>query len=228
MKQNLLLLHGALGTKDQFKILKEKLSNDFEVHDLDFEGHGKRESTKDFSMQLFAENVIQYLTEKNISKTHIFGYSMGGYVALTLAKLKPELIGKIITLGTKFDWTKESAEKEVKMLNPEKIAEKVPAFAKILETIHAKNNWKEVVSKTAKMMLELGNGEKLSEQELSEIKQQTLIGIGGKDRMVSIEESRESAEILTNGQLEIIEDFQHPIDKIDKEKLRVIIVDFIN
>ena len=228
MKQNLLLLHGALGTKEQFKILKEKLSDDFEVHDFDFEGHGKRASNKDFTMQLFAENVIQYLTINKINKTHIFGYSMGGYVALNVAKVKPEAVGKIITLGTKFDWTKETAEKEVRMLNPEKIEEKVPSFAKMLEIIHSKNNWKEVVSKTAKMMLDLGNGGKLSEQELSEIKHKTLIGIGDKDRMVSIEESKESAKILPNGQLEIIEDFQHPIDKINEEKLQTIIIDFIN
>ncbi len=81
---------------------------------------------------------------------------MGGYVGLNLAKEYPELVGRIVTLGTKFAWTKEVAEKEIKMLNPEKIAEKIPAFADRLKSIHTNNNWKEVVRKTARMMYGLG------------------------------------------------------------------------
>lgn len=227
MNQKLLLLHGALGTKEQFKRLREQLSEDFEIHTFDFEGHGKRKSEKDFTMRLFTENVINYLSANKIKKTHLFGYSMGGYVGLNVAKEYPELVGKIITLGTKFAWTKETAEREVKMLNPEKIEEKVPDFANKLASIHSNNNWKEVVTKTAKMMYGLGTGEKLTKKELEEIKHDVLIGIGSKDNMVSLEESRESAEILPNGKLEIIEHFQHPIDKINEEELRSIIIDFI-
>ena len=40
MTQKLLLLHGALGSKEQFTALNEQLSSEFEVHTLDFEGHG--------------------------------------------------------------------------------------------------------------------------------------------------------------------------------------------
>ena len=47
------------------------------------------------------------------------GHSMGGYVALKLALKRPELVDRIITLGTKFNWTPEVAAKEVKMLNPD-------------------------------------------------------------------------------------------------------------
>jgi pimeloyl-ACP methyl ester carboxylesterase len=228
MNQNLLLLHGALGTKAQFKNLKNKLSNEFKVHLFDFEGHGESNSIKEFTMDLFMENVMTYLREHKIEKTHIFGYSMGGYVALNVAKNHPELIGKIVTLGTKFNWTKETADKEVKMLNPENIEEKVPAFANMLSSIHTHNNWKEVVKKTAKMMQGLSEGKRLTKLDLETIEHQVLIGIGSKDRMVSIDESDESARLLPNGKLEIIENFQHPIDRIDEDKLQSIIMGFIN
>ena len=45
--------------------------------------------------------------------------------------------------------------------------------------------------------------------------------------MVSMEESKESAQILPNGRLEIIEGFQHPIDKINEEELMSIIIEFL-
>jgi pimeloyl-ACP methyl ester carboxylesterase len=227
MNQNIVLLHGALGTKDQFKNLKEKLSKEFTVYDFDFAGHGKRESNKDFTMNLFTQNVLEYMSENKLKKTHILGYSMGGYVGLNVAREYPELVEKIITLGTKFKWTKETAENEIKMLNPTKIEEKVPAFASKLASIHGKNNWKVVVERTAKMMYELGSGAKLSKKDLEEIDHKVLIVIGSKDRMVSIEESKESARILPRGRLEIIENFQHAIDKMDEDVLKSIIVAFI-
>lgn len=227
MTQKLLLLHGALGSKEQFTTLKEQLSSEFEVHTLDFEGHGNSSSSCPFSIDLFVTNVIDYLREHTIEKTHIFGYSMGGYVALRLAHKHPKYVQKIITLGTKFAWDKETATREVKMLNPEKIEEKVPAFAKKLASTHPKNDWKEVMHKTAAMMQELGNGKRISKQELSQITQEVHITIGSKDHMVSIEESKESADVLPDGSLEILDEIPHMIDQISVEKLESIICNSI-
>ncbi|MBK9228864.1 MAG: alpha/beta fold hydrolase [Ignavibacteria bacterium] len=59
------------------------------------------------------------LIEKTrISPCNIFGYSMGGYAALYAAKKYPGVIGKIFTLGTKFEWNEESSASEVKLLSP--------------------------------------------------------------------------------------------------------------
>lgn len=226
-KKNILLLHGALGSTKQFKALKNVLSNDFKVYDLNFEGHGGRPSTQDFSMDVFADNVIAFLQKHKIEQTNIFGYSMGGYVALTLALKHPNLVQKIVTLGTKFNWTPEVAEQEIKMLNPEKIQEKVPSFAKALEATHAPNDWKIVMQKTAQMMSNLGNGKKLNEEDLKQINHSALIGIGRLDRMVSLEESEQAANSLPNATLRIMEDFKHPIEKVDVHQLATMISDFI-
>ena len=129
MKNPILLLHGALGSSEQLIPLQKNLSSERTVFRMDFDGHGNFKSENNFSIPLFAQNVIDFLKEKDISKIEIFGYSMGGYVALHFASKFPNFIEKIITLGTKFDWTPEFAEKEIKMLNPSQIQEKVPAFA---------------------------------------------------------------------------------------------------
>lgn len=226
MKPNILLLHGALGTKEQFRNLQKQLIDHFQVHTLDFAGHGSNASTAAYSIDLFTKNTVDYLAEYKLTKINIFGYSMGGYVALNLAKQHPDLVDKIMILGTKFNWTPENAEKEIKMLNPAKIEEKVPAFAKQLASIHTSNDWKGVMRRTANMMLALGAGEKLTMAELAQIKQQVLIGIGGADKMVSIEESQESSTVLPNGQLRIIEGFPHPIDRVNVEQLAEIIASF--
>ncbi|WP_046757702.1 alpha/beta fold hydrolase [Kordia jejudonensis] len=226
-QQNLLLLHGALGSKLQLQPLQEMLSKDFNVYTLNFEGHGGRTSDEAFAMERFAANVIEKLEMLGISQTHIFGYSMGGYVALTLAKKQPELVGKIVTLGTKFNWSLESAQQEVKMLNPEKIEEKVPAFAKRLAELHQPNDWKEVMRKTAEMMLTLANGKKLTNDDLHQIPHNVLIGIGALDKMVTIEESENVTSQLPNGTLKIIADVKHPIETVNADVLTQLIRDFI-
>jgi pimeloyl-ACP methyl ester carboxylesterase len=152
---------------------------------------------------------------------------MGGYVALNLAAKSPDLVIKIITLATKFNWTEESAAQETKMLNPDKIEEKVPAFANALNNVHG-SNWKQVVSKTATMMLDLGKDKILTDKALQSIKHKTLITIGDKDKMVSIEESQKSASLLPNSSLQIIEGFPHALEKTDQKQLSSIITVFIN
>lgn len=97
---------------------------------------------------------------------------MGGYVALWLAHQHPERVRKIVTLGTKFDWSPESARLEVKKLDAEKILEKVPAFALILETRHAPNDWKQLLSRTSTMMLALGSDPLLKDDHFPKIKLQ--------------------------------------------------------
>lgn len=225
--RNLLLLHGALGSQSHFDTLKTHLSIHYNVFTLNFEGHGGRTCTREFTIDGFTENVVDFLNENDIEKAHIFGYSMGGYVALHLASLHPERVLRIMTLGTKFDWTPESAGHEAKMLNPDKIQEKIPAFAKQLQERHAPNDWKELLSKTAALMLDLGNGKRLSNDQLSQIENKILISIGSLDNMVSKEESADAADHLPNGEFKIIDQFKHPIEKVDVNQLSEIIIEFI-
>ena len=224
---HLFLLHGALGSEEQLQPLQELLFKDFNVHTLNFEGHGGTSSDRAFDMNYFAENVLEKIETLNISKTHIFGYSMGGYVALTLAKKHPEVIDKIVTLGTKFDWTLETAQREVKMLNPKVIEEKVPAFAERLNTLHQPNDWKKVMQKTADMMLSLANGKKLTDAALQHIEHSVLIGIGSLDNMVTEAESQHAANQLPNGSLRLLSDVKHPIEKVDMQLLATTIREFL-
>ncbi len=215
MKENLLLLHGALGNKQQFKSLKDELSKTYKVYDLNFEGHGDNVSTKEFSMDLFTNNVIDFLNVQSIDTINIFGYSMGGYVALNMALKHPNKVSKIYTLGTKFNWDMASAEKEVSMLNPNIIQEKVPFFAEKLKTAHAPQDWKEVMNKTARMMINMAKGAKLLDSDFKQIPHPIVIGIGTLDKMVSLEESEHVSNLLPQAKLVQLKGGKHPIDKVD-------------
>ncbi|MBL7884689.1 MAG: alpha/beta hydrolase [Bacteroidia bacterium] len=226
--EHLLLLHGAIGSKQQLEELEKELSNSYTVHTLNFSGHGNTIMPNEFSIPLFANDVINYLNEQQIKDAHIFGYSMGGYVGLYLAKHNPERVKKVFTLATKFLWTPTIAEKEIKMLQADKIIEKLPAFANTLNERHQPNDWKLVLEKTAIMMIALGNKNELSIDDYKTIEKSILIGIGDSDTMVTLEETIEVYRSIPKANFMVMPNTPHPIEKIDQLRLCQEIKRFFN
>lgn len=220
VKPQLLLLHGAIGSQEQFNSLTKLLQKDFEVIVLNFSGHGGRElPVSDFSIKLFVNDVLDLLIEKNISSINIFGYSMGGYVALYIARYFPSIVGKVFTLATKFDWNESASEKEVRMLIPEKIEEKVPAFASHLKLLHHPQDWKLVMKKTADMMMEMGKRQPLLENDFKQIAHTVRLGVGDIDKMVSTDETMRIAMRIPNASFLLFNDTPHPMEQVDVQRL---------
>lgn len=220
MKQKLLLLHGAIGSMVQLHPLAELLNKDFQIFQMNFSGHGGEDIPDTFSIGVFAEDVLNFLNDNGIGRISIFGYSMGGYVALYLAAHHPERVGKVFTLATKFEWSTESAEKESKMLDPEKIADKLPAFAKALESRHAPLDWKQVLQKTAAMMLEMGRaGPPLTEKVLHKIDHDIKAALGDSDKIVTVTETEWAVSNLKKAKILLLENTPHPIEQVDTEGL---------
>lgn len=218
--QKLLLLHGAISSSAQFSVLLPLLKKNFEVYTFNFSGHGGNPLLeKEFGIELFAEETIEFLDQNQIPVIDIFGYSMGGYVALYLAKYRPMRVGKIFTLATKFNWNPQDAAKEAAMLNPQKIEDKIPAFAKYLAEKHGAENWKNLLLKTAEMMIALGNNPLLAPSVLSEIQNDVMLSVGDSDNMVSQDETLAACRNLSNAQLLTLPQTQHPFEKVNPELL---------
>lgn len=227
MKQPLLLLHGAISSRKQFDVLIPFLNDRLEVHAISFPGHGGSKIPEEsFSIPLFSSAVLNYLDEKKLNGIPVFGYSMGGYVALYMAVQHPHRFSKIFTLATKMTWTKAIAEKETEQLNPEKIQEKVPAFAAALAQTHGPQDWKKVLEKTKDMLLGLGENPALTEKEFRQIEIPVTVGIGALDKMVSVEESERAASHLKNGKLMVLPDTPHPFEKVNHQVLAGLLQNF--
>lgn len=222
--QDIILLHGALGSKDQFEELVPLLNDTYAVHTLNFDGHGGEKPLEIFSVEHFSQNLIDYVREHQLHEPLIFGYSMGGYVALYSAAQYPGLFGPITTLGTKFDWTPEGAQQEAQMLDPDVIEEKIPSFAEYLKSLHAPFDWKAVMRQTADFMLKLGEHPLLTEDMLRQIAQEVQLNLGEQDNMVSEEETMGVKNVIRQASFKKIRNCPHPIQKIPPEKLKEVII----
>lgn len=225
--KDLILLHGALGCTISLSPTIESLSTEFNCHTFNFSGHGKQPfSQEGFGIEYFAEELKEFIKEKELTQPDIFGYSMGGYVALYLAFQHPGLLGKIITLGTKFGWSPQSAAKETSRMNPELMIEKIPAYTTKLENLHGPQ-WKELIWQTAGMMMELGESPLLNIELLSSLEERVLIMRGSEDQMVNDVESKWAVANLPKGNFKSLQGQVHPIEKVDILLLSEAIVNFL-
>jgi pimeloyl-ACP methyl ester carboxylesterase len=226
--QHLFLLHGAIGAKDQLESLANELKEKYIIHRINFSGHGGETFPNErFSIKLFAKNVLDYVTQNNIQQVNIFGYSMGGYVAMYLAKHHPQKINKVITLATKFQWDETIAAKEIKMLDAAVIEQKIPAFAAQLQQRHAPQDWKLLLERTAELLLSLGKSNTLQLIDYSDISTPSLLLLGDRDKMISTEETFAVYKQLPNAQLGMLPATSHPIEQANITTLSFFIQQFI-
>lgn len=223
----LLLLHGALGAADMFAGLKQDLAGHYDVHTLDFSGHGADMSDTDFRISIFADDVLQYMQSNGLNKISVFGYSMGGYVAAYIARHYPEKIDRIVTLATKWDWDEAIAARETGMLDTAKIEAKVPQLAAALQQRHTGKDWKALVNRTAAMMLEMGRDNPLKKSDLAEIQHPVTVLLGDRDKMVSLDETISAYKALPNGKMGMLPGTPHPMEQVDVALLGQLIKHFI-
>ena len=228
-KKELLIIHGALGAQDQFVTLANELNNHYKVHLIDLPGHGGNlVKGYDFSIPSFADYVIDYCVKKNLVSPSVFGYSMGGFVAMYIAKNYKGKLNRIITLATKYHWDENTALKESKMHDAEVIREKVPVFAKQLETRHGKMEWISLLHQTKNLLYTLGHINFISAEESSQIKNPCLLILGDRDKMVTMDETVSVYRNLPDGQLAILPGTPHPIEQVDPSLLSMFIHRFLS
>ncbi len=226
----ILLLHGALGSDHQTQKMYESLRMDHDVIRMEFQGHGNKASDDcAFDLDILADQLLEFIREHDLNGVDIFGYSMGGYVATIAAGKQPEIIGKIITLGTKWHWDPESTDAEISKLDPDIISDKVPNFANHLSMQHGESNWKALLQATADMMIGLGKqGRALVDEDLNNITTPFLVLRGENDNMVSREESIWATECLGSAEYREVTAQPHPLEKLDPDTVRPIINEFLN
>ena len=224
---NWLLLHGALGSKEQMKPLLKIFTGAKKVFAIDILGHGEKGANVDFSFQAFAEDIVLFLEKEGIQEISIFGHSMGGYLALYLARHYPERVIRVITYGTKFEWNPKVSQIQIDAIEPEILIKKSPAFVEILKKRHSANNWETVVKKSRQLLKAIGENQPLSDVDFSMIGQPTDILLGSLDRLVTKYESIKVAQLLHRGKVSVLQCMGHSLHSININQLAPYFNDYL-
>lgn len=94
----LIILHGLFGSLDNWMSIAKELSADFEVYLVDERNHGQSPHASEFSYELMAEDLYEFIQEHNIINPIVLGHSMGGKTAMQFTMNYPELLSKLIVV----------------------------------------------------------------------------------------------------------------------------------
>jgi pimeloyl-ACP methyl ester carboxylesterase len=93
----MIILHGFLGTSDNWKTLGKQFSaQGFEVHLVDQRNHGRSPHDDQFSYDLLTRDLKTYCEDHQLENIVLLGHSMGGKTAMFFAGKYPDLISRLI------------------------------------------------------------------------------------------------------------------------------------
>jgi pimeloyl-ACP methyl ester carboxylesterase len=213
----LLLLPGLLGAlNSQWRNFIRPLSADFRIVAMDLRGHGRsKNNANDLNPERMVNDISGLLEYLNFETVHIAGYSLGGYLGLMLALKEPRRVSTLMMHASKFYWTKEAVDKMQDQLNPDSMAEKVPAYADLLVQAHGARHWRILVRQAADLVAYLSdNG--LTERMVSHTQCPVLVSVGDEDKMVPVTEALRLSRVLPKGQLIVLPGVNHPYRTIKK------------
>lgn len=208
MKQ-LLLIHGALGNSTEFDTIQAVLEKRYSVFVYDIPGHGTRsQELNSFTLDNLRNDLDEFIYQ--LGDVFIFGFSLGGYLALDAALRKTKNILGIVTLGTKLNWSPAIAEAEVNTLNVDFLTTKAASFYDYLEQLHG-THLNDLLTKTRTFIHSIGEQPLMNDKSTQQLTTPIRITRGGKDKMVTREESQKMAECSSNGLYFEIPSFIHPM-----------------
>ncbi|HLW29908.1 MAG TPA: alpha/beta fold hydrolase [Brumimicrobium sp.] len=91
-----IILHGLFGSSDNWHTHGKKLAEYFEVYLVDQRNHGDSKWSDEFSYDLMAEDLHEFIQKHALEEVIIMGHSMGGKTAMRYAQLYPENVEKLI------------------------------------------------------------------------------------------------------------------------------------
>jgi 2-succinyl-6-hydroxy-2,4-cyclohexadiene-1-carboxylate synthase len=103
-KPSIILLHGFLGSKEDWSDLSKELISDYRLVLIDLPGHGKSIDLDDYmySIDSVCEQIKLILDIENIQHCIVLGYSMGGRIALNFAEKNNKFIDSLILISSSF------------------------------------------------------------------------------------------------------------------------------
>ncbi|MCP4420088.1 MAG: alpha/beta hydrolase [Chloroflexi bacterium] len=95
----LLLIHGAGGSHLVWPAALRRLPNTA-VYAIDLAGHGRSNPPGYDSIQLYARDVLDFITALGLQKVVLLGHSMGGAVAQMAGLMQSPAVAGLVLLGT--------------------------------------------------------------------------------------------------------------------------------
>jgi 3-oxoadipate enol-lactonase len=240
----LIFIHGFPFNKSMWNLQVALLKNKYHVITYDIRGHGNSDNgNENFSIELFAKDLIGLMDFLKIDKTMLCGLSMGGYIALNAISNFPERFDALVLCDTQcIADTPEAKEKRMKAIKNirdsgvDKYADEsiknLFSSDSFYTGINAIKDVKEMIMKTSVQSLcntlqALANRKETC-TKLLEIKVPVLIMAGKEDILTPPAAAVLMHEKIKNSSLNIIEHAGHLSNLENPEKFNNELLKFLS
>ncbi|GIV44056.1 MAG: alpha/beta hydrolase [Bacteroidia bacterium] len=93
---NLIILHGFLGSADNWHTLSKQFSEHFCVWTVDQRNHGRSPHAYEFNYDVLVDDLYEFIDYHKIEQPVLLGHSMGGKVVMQFAMYYPNLVNRLI------------------------------------------------------------------------------------------------------------------------------------
>jgi esterase len=94
----LIVLHGFLGSSDNWRSVSKSLAGWCKVYSLDLRNHGSSPHSAIVDYPVMSEDVCEFMDDQKLSSVFLLGHSMGGKVAMQLALDFPKRVQKLVVV----------------------------------------------------------------------------------------------------------------------------------
>ena len=216
----LVVLHGALGSTElETDRLIRLWERTFRVWALDFAGHGRSAALGRSAppggaptWETYTADAVALLDHMG-APARVFGFSMGGAVALATALARPDAVARLAVHGVNVQWDEAEVEAMVGPMNPDRMRAEHPFWARRLEDVHGAG-WERLVADMIAFTRGLPDAH-LTDVELGRVACPTLVSHGDADRFFDVRHAVGLWRAVPGARLQVIPGLDHPIQGVD-------------
>lgn len=220
------LLHGGIVTNETWGPQRAAFAAQYMVYLPERRAHGHTPDVEGpLHYQDMAQDMVDFIEAVIGEPAHLVGWSDGGNVGLLVAILRPDLVRKLVVIGSNHLPPSEipDSPNPADTLDPDN-----PGLAMFRSMYDAASpdgagHWPEVLRKLAAMW---NNEPRISLEDLERIAAPTLV-FAGDDDLVSLEHTIAQFRAIPNAELAIVPGTSHAVLMEKAELANRIILDFL-
>ncbi|RZT17259.1 pimeloyl-ACP methyl ester carboxylesterase [Kribbella sp. VKM Ac-2569] len=219
------LLHGGGVTADSWQGQARALAAQYRVLIPERRGHGRTPDVDGpVSMEIFAADTAAFVEALELGPVHVVGWSDGGKVGMSLALSRPDLVRKLVLIGTELTHAGGTAANQA-LLEPGGLEFLAAAFRAQYEPLSpdGPEHFDVVFAKWAQMW------KTLPDVELAVLKAlpMPVLLMQGDDDCVRIEHTAEVARAIPDAQVAVVPGSSHGLPLEKPEVVNRLLLDFL-
>jgi pimeloyl-ACP methyl ester carboxylesterase len=222
----LVLLHGGMCTNATWAAQMPEFSTRFRVIAPERRGHGHTPDLEGpLSYDVMSADTIGFLDAVVGGPAYLVGWSDGGIVGLLVAIARPDLVRKLVVIGTNFDTSGLTPEAMEGFTTLSAESDDLAMFREPYQAVSpdGPGHWPVVVAKFKEMV---STQPAITVEQLGRITAPTLV-VAGDDDMVTLDHTSTLFRAIPNSELAVVPGTSHYLAMEKPDLVNRLVLDFL-